>query len=169
MKDKIKKIKVLAMDVDGVLTDGNIIVDSDGREIKIFNVLDGFGIVVAGKAGLKTAIITARFSAPVEFRAKDLRVDKIYQAAFPKIKAYEEMLKEFSVKDSEVCFVGDDLPDVPVLKRVGFAVSVPNAAKGVKEHADYITKKAGGSGAVREVVELILTAQGKWTKVLAAL
>ena len=169
MKAKIKKIKVLALDVDGVLTDGGIIVDSDGREIKKFNVLDGFGIVVAGKAGLKIAIITARVSAPVDFRAKDLRIHKIYQDAFPKTKAYEEMLKEFSVNDSEVCFVGDDLPDVPLLRRVGFAVSVPNAADDVKKYADYVTQRSGGSGAVREVIELILKTQGKWKKVIDSL
>ena len=166
MKAKLKKIKVLAMDVDGVLTDGGIIVDSEGREIKRFNVLDGFGIVVAQKSGLKTAIITARLSAPVDFRAQDLRINKVYQDAFPKIKAYEDMLKEFAVTDDEVCFVGDDLPDLSILKRVGFAVSVPNAAPGVKKYADYVTKKTGGNGVVREVVELILTAQGKWKKVL---
>ena len=168
MKQKIKKIKVLAMDVDGVLTDGGIIVDSDGRETKNFNVLDGFGIVVAQKAGLKTAIITARQSAPVDFRARDLRINKVYQDAYPKTKAYEKMLQEFGVKDENVCFIGDDLPDVSIFKRVGFAVTVPNAAAGVKKYADYVTKKSGGAGAVRELVELILAAQGKWTKVLEA-
>ena len=166
MKDKLKKIKVLAMDVDGVLTDGGIIVDSQGKEIKRFNVLDGFGIVVAQRAGLKTAIITARLSAPVDFRAKDLGIHKVYQDAFPKIKAYEDMLKEFSVKDSDVCFIGDDLPDITILRRVGFAATVPNAAAGVKKYADYVTKKSGGFGAVREVIEMILAAQGKWKKVL---
>ena len=154
------------MDVDGVLTDGGIIVDSKGNEIKKFNVLDGFGIVVAAKYGLKTAIITARMSKPVDFRAKDLRVNKVYQDAFPKIDAYKKMLKAFSVKDSEVCFVGDDVPDLGILKRVGFAVAVPNSASGIKKYAHYITKRRGGEGAIREVIELILGAQGKWEQVL---
>src|SRR3989338_7648592 len=166
MKEKLKKIKVLVMDVDGVLTDSGIIVDSKGGEIKKFNVLDGFGIVIAQKAGLKTAIITARLSKPVGHRAKDLRINKVYQNAFPKSIAYEKMLKEFSVKDNEVCFIGDDVPDLNILKRVGFAVTVPNAASGIKKHADYITQRRGGEGAVREVIELILAAQGKWQKIL---
>ena len=166
VKDKLKKIKVLALDVDGVLTEGGIVIDSSGHEIKVFNVLDGFGIVIAQRAGLKTAIITARRSRPVSFRANDLKVNKVYQDAFPKTHAYEKMLKEFAVKDSEVCFVGDDLPDLPLLKRVGFAVTVPGAAAGIKRYADYVTKRAGGQGAVREVIELILTAQGKWQKIL---
>jgi 3-deoxy-D-manno-octulosonate 8-phosphate phosphatase (KDO 8-P phosphatase) len=166
LKEKLKKIKVLAMDVDGVLTEGGIVIDSDGREIKVFNVLDGFGIVVAQRAGLKTAIITARWSRPVSFRAKDLKINKVYQDAFPKTEAYEKMLKEFGVKDNEVCFVGDDLPDLHIFKRVGFAATVPGAAAGMKRFADYITKTPGGKGAVREVIELILTAQGKWRKIL---
>ena len=166
MKEKLKKIKVLAMDVDGVLTDGSIVVDSHGQETKIFNVLDGFGIVVAQYVGLKTAIITARLSKPVDFRAKDLRINKVYQNAFPKIKAYEKMLQEFSVDDSAVCYIGDDLPDLAVLQRVGFAVTVPAAAREIKRMADYVTKRDAGHGAVREIIELILSAQGKWKKVL---
>ena len=167
MKDRIKKIKVLALDVDGILTDGRIIFDSDGKETKIFNVQDGFGIVFFKRAGFRTAIITARASGVVTLRAKDLGIDKIYQDAFPKIDAYRKMLRAFNVKDDQVCFMGDDWPDLQVLKRVGFAVSVPDAAPEVKKAAHYITKKKGGEGAVREVIELILKTQDKWKKVFA--
>jgi len=162
VKKKLLKIKVLVMDVDGVLTDGRIIVDSHGKEIKIFDVKDGFGLVLLKRAGLKTAIISARRAEAVTARATDLKIEKIYQDARQKIDAYENLLKELSVRDDEVCFMGDDLPDLPVLKRVGFAVTVPNGVAEVKERCDYITKNDGGEGAVREVVELILKAQGKW-------
>src|SRR6185295_10437344 len=103
-KERIMKIKVLALDVDGVLTEGKIIVDSNGDEIKNFDVQDGFGMVLLRKAGIKTAIITARNSRPVDFRAKDLKVDKLYQDAYPKIEFYKRMLKELAVSDEEVCF-----------------------------------------------------------------
>lgn len=168
MNDKIQKIKVLAMDVDGILTDGRIIIDNKGGEIKNFDVQDGFGIVLFQRMGFKTAIISARSAKPTSARAKDLKINKVYQDAYPKIAAYERMLKELKVKDEHVCYMGDDLPDLPVLKRVGFAVSVPNGVTEVQRAADYITKKKGGHGAVREVVELILKIQGKWDKVLAA-
>ncbi len=164
LRKQFKKIKVLALDVDGVLTDGKIIFDSDGKETKIFDVQDGFGLVLLKKAGFKTAIITARGSKVVEIRAKDLNVDKTYVNAFPKIKAYAELLNNFQVQDDEVCFIGDDWPDLQVLKKVGCAVSVPNARPEVKKVADYITKSPGGAGAIREVVELILRAQGLWEK-----
>src|SRR3990167_11180649 len=117
MKQKLEKIKLLILDVDGVLTDGRIIVDDTGKELKNFNVKDGFGLVLLMKKGLKTAIISARFSKAVTARARDLKIHKVYQDAYPKIKAYEALLKSFKVSDDEVCFIGDDLPDVPVLKR----------------------------------------------------
>ena len=166
LKSKIKKIKVLAMDVDGVLTNGKIILNHNGNEVKVFDVQDGFGITVIRKAGIKTAIISARSAGAVSARAKDLKIDKIFQDAYPKTTAYKRLLKELKVKDDEVCFMGDDLPDIVVLKNVGFAVAVQNAAGEVKTHADYVTKNKGGSGAVREIVELILKTQGKWNKFL---
>lgn len=166
MKEKIKKIKLLALDVDGVMTKGDIIYDSEGKEIKIFNAHDGFGIVLIQKAGYKTAILSAKKAKAVTLRAKRLRVNKAYQNAFPKIYAYEKMLKDFNVKDKEVCFVGDDLFDLPVLKRVGFSVAVKNAAPELKRQVDYVTKRCGGDGAVREVIELILKTTGKWKKLL---
>ncbi|MFA5059815.1 MAG: HAD hydrolase family protein [Candidatus Omnitrophota bacterium] len=166
MDKRIKKIKVLALDVDGILTDGRIIFDSRGTETKFFDVQDGFGLVLFKRLGYKTAIITARASKVVALRAKDLNIDKVYQDAYPKMDAYKKMLRHFGVKDNQVCFVGDDLPDLPVLKKVGFAVTVPNGVAEVKKAAHYVTKKSGGKGAVREVIELILKTQGRWPDVL---
>lgn len=166
LKKKIAKIRLVIFDVDGVLTDGRIIVDDNGQEIKNFHVQDGFGIVLLRKAGFKTAIISARATKAVVARANDLKIDRVFEAAFPKTTAYEGLLKEFQLKDEEVCFVGDDLPDLCVLKRVGLAITVPNAVDEVKKVAHYTTKKSGGHGAAREVVELILKTQGKWKAIV---
>ena len=162
MKDALKKIKCVAMDVDGVLTDGRIIIDSKGVETKNFDVQDGFGIVFLKKCGIKTAILSARKSGVIAHRAKDLKIDKVYVGVFPKLSAYERMLKEFKVLDEEVCFIGDDLADLGVMYRCGVSVAVANAVSEVKQIADYVTVRQGGRGAVREVVELILQAQGHW-------
>ena len=162
MRGKLENIKVLVMDVDGVLTDGRIIMDGNGVETKNFDVQDGLGIVFAQMAGLKTAIISARYSDVTAHRAKDLKIDKVFCGVYPKTAAYEQMIKDFGVSDQEVCFVGDDLADLVILKRVGFAVAVANAVFEVKQAADYVTTKFGGKGAVRETVEHILKAQGKW-------
>ena len=162
METALRNIKVLAMDVDGVLTDGKIIVDSNGVETKNFDVQDGFGIVFIRKTGIRTAVISARASGVVKHRAEELHVDKVFTGAYPKTAAYEQMLKDFGVCDEEVCFIGDDLADLVLLKRAGFAVAVANAVFEVKQIADYVSKRRGGDGAVREVVELILNAQGKW-------
>lgn len=150
------------MDVDGVLTDGRIIVDSNGVELKNFDVQDGFGIVFLKKCGIKTAIISARASGVIAHRAKDLKIDKVYVGVYPKTGAYESMLEEFKVPDEEVCFIGDDLADLSIMRRCGVSVAVANAVSEVKQAADYVTIRRGGRGAVREVVELILQAQGLW-------
>ena len=162
MKDALKKIKVVAMDVDGVLTDGRIIIDSNGVESKNFDVQDGFGIVFLKKSGIKTAIISARASGVIAHRAKDLKIDKVYVGVYPKLSAYESMLEEFKVLDEEVCFIGDDLADLSVMRRCGVSMAVANAVSEVKQIADYVTVRQGGRGAVREAVELILQAQGHW-------
>ena len=162
MTDALKKIKCVAMDVDGVLTDGRIIIDSKGVETKNFDVQDGFGIVFLKKCGIKTAILSARKSGVIAHRAKDLKIDKVYVGVFPKLSAYERMLKELKVLDEEVCFIGDDLADLGVMYRCGVSVAVANAVSEVKQIADYVTVRPGGRGAVREVVELILQAQGHW-------
>lgn len=167
LASRIKKIKAFVMDVDGVLTDGKIVFDSDGKETKVFDVQDGFGVVLLKRAGFKTAILTARASAVVTHRGEDLKIDRVYQDAYPKIGAYKNMLTEFKLNDENICFMGDDLPDLQVLKRVGLAVAVSNAALELKKIAHYITKKKGGDGAIREVIELILKTQGKWKKILS--
>ena len=167
LKTKLQKIKLLVMDVDGVLTDGRIVVDAQGKELKFFDVHDGFGLVLLRQAGIKTAILSARSSPAVTARAEDLKIDKIYQDAYPKTSAYERLIRELNCRDEQVCFMGDDLPDLPVLKRVGLAVAVSNAAGELKKIADHVTTRRGGAGAVREVVELILNAQGKWRNIVA--
>ena len=163
---KAKKIKLLILDVDGIMTDGSINIDDQGVELKKFNVHDGFAIVLFRKTGHKVALISARAAKAVEVRAKDLKIDRVYQAAHPKTAAYNELKKEFQLKDDEICFMGDDLPDLGVLKAAGLAVTVPNAAPEAKKLADYTTKHPGGHGAVREVVEIILKAQGHWKNIV---
>lgn len=162
--ERAKKIKLLLLDVDGVLTDGKIIIGNYGDEIKNFDVKDGLGVVLLRKAGLRCAIITARNSRIVKIRAGHLGIDKIYENHY-KIKSLRNIKRRFRVKEEEICFVGDDLIDIPILKRVGFAVTVPNAIKETKDVAHYITQNPGGRGAVREVCEIILKAQGKWEKI----
>jgi 3-deoxy-D-manno-octulosonate 8-phosphate phosphatase (KDO 8-P phosphatase) len=162
MKEALQKIKVIALDVDGVLTDGRIIIDSNGIETKFFDVQDGFGIVFAQKCGLKTAIISARHSGVTKHRAEDLKIDQVYVGIYPKLSAYEQMIKEFGVSSEEVCFIGDDLADLVVMKKSGFSIAPANAVKEIKRVASYVTEKKGGRGAVREAIELILKAQGKW-------
>lgn len=162
MMERAARVKVLILDVDGVMTDGRIIVDDKGVESKNFDVQDGFGLFLLRQTGIKAVIISARASAAVRFRGEDLKIEKIFTGVYPKVSAYEEVLRDFHVTDAEVCFVGDDCVDLVIMKRVGFAVAVANAVAEVKRAAHYVTERPGGRGAVREVVELILNAQGKW-------
>ena len=164
IEERAKKIKLLILDVDGVLTDGSIIYDNFGDEIKCFNVYDGFGMTLLHRAGIKSVIITAKKTRIVEKRAKDMYVSKVY-SDYMKLKLYEKAIKKFRVKDEEVCFIGDDFIDLPVLKRVGLSIAPPEAIEEVKKSCHYITKKNGGKGAVREVIEIILKSQGLWDKV----
>ncbi len=161
--DRLKKIKVIAMDVDGVMTDGRIVYDGEGRELKFFDVRDGFAISKARHQGLKTAVISARGCRAVKARTADLKIDKVYLDEYPKIGAYLKMLKAFGVKDDEVCFIGDDLPDLEIMSRVGFAAAPSNAAPEVRQEAHFVSRLHGGRGAVRDIVEKILHAQGKWS------
>ncbi|MEI7999210.1 MAG: HAD-IIIA family hydrolase [Candidatus Omnitrophota bacterium] len=161
LKERLKKIKVLILDVDGVLTDGGIIIDANGLETKRFDVQDGLGLLLWQKSGYKSAIISARQSPVVAHRAKDLQIDKVFVGAYPKINAYEQILKEWGVEDEEVCFIGDDLTDLGILRRVGFAVAVANGVFETKSIAHFVTTKKGGEGAVREIIELILKAKDK--------
>ncbi|MDP6685965.1 MAG: HAD hydrolase family protein, partial [Candidatus Omnitrophota bacterium] len=137
-----------------------------GDELKCFNVQDGFGMMLLYKAGIKSVIITARKSRVVFRRAQDMHVQKVY-ASHKKFKMYQKAIKRFKVKDEEVCFMGDDLLDLPVIKRVGLAIAPPNAVEEVRNLAHYITKRSGGKGAVREVIEIILKSQGLWEKAIS--
>lgn len=166
--ERAKKIKLLLLDVDGVLTDGRIIYGDYGDEIKNFDVNDGLGMMLIKKAGLKCVIITAKGSRVVAKRARVLKVDKVYSNFHYKIMALGMIMKKFKVEKDEICFVGDDIIDIPILKRIGLAIAVPNATDEVKNTAHYITKKRGGRGAVREVCELLLKSQGKWGSVTRA-
>lgn len=164
--EKAKKIKVLLLDVDGVLTDGRIIYDSSGRDTKFFDVHDGLGVYALKKAGIKTILITAKGSWAISPRARDMQVDAVLENISPKTAVLQKILKKYKVSTEEVCFVADDLVDLCLMKRVGLPIAVCNAAPEIKQAASYITLKHGGRGAVREVTELILKAQGKWEEIL---
>lgn len=160
--NRAKRVKILVLDIDGVMTDGHIVYSVYGDELKFFDVQDGFGITLLARAGIKSVIITAKKSRIVKLRARDMKVAKVYQGYMDKVVAFNKLLRKFRVNPEEVCFIGDDLIDLPVLKRVGFAVAVPNAVEEVKGHAHHITSGSGGHGAVRELCDLILKSQGKW-------
>lgn len=165
LKERILKIKLLIMDVDGVLTDGRIVYGDHGDELKFFDVQDGFGLVMLRRAGIVTVVISANKSRVNQRRSKELHISKIYQNVKDKLKMFEKVAKKFKVSHEEVCYIGDDLIDAPVLARVGFAVAVPNAVEAVKEIVHYVTTRPGGRGAVREVSDLILKTQLKWINV----
>jgi 3-deoxy-D-manno-octulosonate 8-phosphate phosphatase (KDO 8-P phosphatase) len=167
LKSKARKIKLLLLDVDGVLTDGRIIYDSRGQDMKFFDVHDGLGVYLLKSAGIPTVLITAKGSRAIKPRARDMRVDAVLENVFPKSLALDKILKRYQISAQEICFVGDDLVDLSLMKRVGLAVAVFNAASEIKQEAAYITLREGGRGAVREVAELILKAQGKWQEAIS--
>ena len=160
--EKAKRVKVFIVDIDGVMTDGRIIYSGYGDELRFFDVQDGFGITLLNRAGIKTVIITAGKSKIVKHRARDLAIAKTYHGFMDKALAFDDLLKRFKVTPEEVCFIGDDLIDLPILKRAGFAVAVSNPVEEVKKLAHHITANPGGRGAVREICDLILKSQGKW-------
>ena len=163
---RAKRICLVLMDVDGVLTDGHIYLQSqpDGgaTEMKVFSAHDGAGLKLAHRMGLKTGIITGRDSPATTRRAREASVDYVYQGRAEKLGAYEEIVRRAGAADESVAYIGDDLPDLPLLRRAGLAVAVANAVPEVKQAAHYVTTRSGGEGAVREVIELILKSQGKW-------
>jgi len=162
---RAKKIRVLLMDVDGVLTDGHIWLlsrrDGTASEIKGFSAYDGAGLKLARAAGLRTGIITGRESSAVSQRARECELEFVYQGRATKLGPYEEILRAAFASDQEVAYIGDDLPDMPVLAACGLAATVPHAPAAVRELAHYVTARDGGFGAVRDLAELILTAQGR--------
>ncbi|MCL5024566.1 MAG: HAD-IIIA family hydrolase [Nitrospirae bacterium] len=155
-------IKLLVLDVDGVLTDGRIILDNEGNEFKAFHVRDGHGIRMLVKAGIRVAIITGRYSKVVERRARELGITEVYQKCHVKTVAFGEIIAKYGLTESEVAYVGDDIVDVPVMKRAGFAIAVHDATDEAKDHAAMVTEAGGGRGAVREVCDFLLKTAGLW-------
>ncbi len=156
------RIKLLMMDCDGVLTDGRITLLDDGDELKSFHTRDGHGLVLLHRAGLRSGIISGRTAKAVERRARDLGVSIVYQGILDKIATFNELTSSESLDDAEIAYIGDDVTDIPLMNRVGLAVAVADAVTETKAAAHYTTELAGGFGAVREVCELILKAQGHW-------
>ena len=162
IRRKARRIKLLLLDVDGVLTDGGIVVDDKGEEIKRFDARDGHGIRMLIRSGIDVGLLTGRSSRVVEHRAKELGIRMVYQKVFNKIDAYRKIKRKKRITDREVAYVGDDIVDLPVLRRVGLSFMVKDGWEGLRDEVDYITGQKGGRGAVREVVEMLLQAQGKW-------
>jgi 3-deoxy-D-manno-octulosonate 8-phosphate phosphatase (KDO 8-P phosphatase) len=162
---KAKKIKLLILDVDGVMTDGSIILDNEGNEFKRFHVRDGHGIKMLAKAGITVGIITGRKSKVVELRAKELGIKEVYQRVFQKSQVYKRLLKKYNCSDENVAFMGDDVVDQELLKRAGLSAVPADAEEDAKKLADIVTKRKGGRGAVREFIDLILKSSGMWKKV----
>ena len=162
MLSRARRVKLLLMDCDGVLTDGLLWLTEDDDEQKTFHARDGQGISLIHRAGLRTGIISGRKSTAVERRAQDLKMSYVRQYAKDKIKTLDEIVAEAGTSLEECAFVGDDLADIPPMRLVGLAVAVADAAEETKQAAHYVTGTKGGRGAVREVCELILKAQGRW-------
>jgi 3-deoxy-D-manno-octulosonate 8-phosphate phosphatase (KDO 8-P phosphatase) len=163
---KARKIKLLLLDVDGVLTDGRILYDEKGREMKYFHVHDGQGIRWLLREGIRVGFLSGRSSGAVEKRAKELGISFLFQGIEDKMILCKKLLQETKLDSGQVSFMGDDFIDLRLLAKVGFSISVSNGHPLVRKEVDYVTKAAGGSGAVREVSELILKAQGKWESLL---
>lgn len=166
VKRRAKKIRLLLMDVDGTLTNGTVCLqafpDGSVAEMKVFNAHDGAGVKLASIVGLRSGVITGRNSPALTQRAQEMGVEFVFQGQARKMSAYEEIVKRAGVRDEEVAYMGDDLPDLPLFERAGLAVAVADASAEVIGAAHYVTRAKGGAGAAREVVELILKAQGRW-------
>ena len=163
--EKMKMVTLLVLDVDGVLTDGKIIIDDLGNESKNFNVRDGHGLKLLMRSGIDVALLTGRESKVVKYRAAELGIKDVYQGVRDKAKVLSEMLATKGLSGECVAYVGDDIVDIPALRMVGFSVAVADALDYVKANVDYVTVNKGGNGAVREVCEMILIAREKWNDV----
>jgi 3-deoxy-D-manno-octulosonate 8-phosphate phosphatase (KDO 8-P phosphatase) len=158
---RAKRVKMILLDVDGVLTDGSIIYTSDGMEIKIFNSQDGYGITRAMEKGIKVGIVTGRESEIIRRRAEELGVDELVEGAIDKVGPFGRIADKYGLKPEEFCYIGDDILDIPLLKVVGFRAAPSNARQEVKRIVDYVASAPGGHGAVREIIDFILKVQGK--------
>jgi len=159
-------IELLAMDVDGVLTDGTLVINADGSESKCFNSLDGHGIRMWQRAGLKVALISGRASEPTQRRAEQLQIEYVFQDCNDKLSVFEKLLEQLGLAPEKAAYIGDDLTDLPVIRYAGFGVAVANAVDEVKQYADYVTTHPGGRGAVREVIEYVLKNTGRWQQLM---
>ncbi len=166
LRTRCAAIDLLVVDVDGVLTDGGIIYSDDGAELKQFHVRDGSGLKIWQFVGKRAALITGRRSKVVEVRAAELGIDPVIQGAADKMPAYRDLLRIGGWRTEQVCYVGDDVPDLPVLRHCGLAVAVADAIPEVIAEAHYVTRARGGRGAVREAIELILRCQGHWQTIV---
>ena len=162
METRARKIRLLLLDVDGVMTDGRIVYDSNGVETKFFNVKDGLGIKLVQRAGIEVGIISGRGSRVVDDRAAELGIAILYQRAADKLGPYQEILRKLHISDEEVAYIGDDIIDIPIFRRAGLCAAPADAIDDVFPYVHYVTSRRGGWGAVREVCDLILKAQGKW-------
>lgn len=167
LNQRLAKIQLAIFDVDGVLTDGRLYYDNNGNEFKAFHAQDGHGMKQLQQAGIPIAIITARQSALVTKRMSDLGIQYVFQGARDKLSVFEQLISNLSLSADSVCYIGDDLLDLPIMQRCGLAISVPNGYVGVKSRAHYITQASGGKGAAREICDIILNAQGKLDALIA--
>ncbi|WP_020676493.1 KdsC family phosphatase [Geopsychrobacter electrodiphilus] len=167
MQRKAAGIKLLLLDVDGVMTNGQIIYDGAGNELKMFHVRDGHGLKLLQRAGIKVGIITGRSSQVVSRRAAELDIEILYQGALNKLDPYLEIVTQSGLREEQIAYMGDDLIDLPVLRRVGFSATVADADADVRGLVDYVSKFSGGAGAVREICDLLLKAGGHWDEVTA--
>ena len=166
LEDRLKKISVVLCDVDGVLTDGGIVYDNQGIETKRFHIRDGLGIKLWQRAGHRLGLITGRTSHVVQVRAAELGIDIVRQGFEDKLTLVRQLIGDLDVLPEQVCFIGDDLPDLPVLRHVGLAGSVADGAAEVQQTAHLVTERDGGQGAVRELIERLLKAQGRWDELV---
>lgn len=164
---KAKNIKLIIFDVDGVLTDGSLFYGDDGQEYKAFNSRDGHGMKMLQQTGVQIAIITGRTSEVVLHRMKNLKVQHIYQGRLEKLPAFEELINKLGIEPEHVAYVGDDVVDLPIMIRVGLAMTVPGAHDLAKQHAHWITTQPAGAGAAREICEMIMKAQGTYEAAIA--
>ena len=162
LKRRIAPLRLMIFDVDGVLTDGRVIYLDNGIEMKEFDAQDGHGIKLLQRAGIEVALISGRYCAAVEHRAAGLGISRVYQGIKVKLEAYELLLSETGLQEHETGYMGDDLIDIPVMRRAGFAAAVPNGVPHIVPYAHYVTKASGGRGAAREICEMILKGKGLW-------
>ena len=162
LAERCRPIEMLIVDVDGVLTDGGIVYADNGVEVKVFHVRDGSGLKIWQHAGKHAALITGRRSPVVEVRAAELGISPVFQGASEKLAPYRQILDSRNLRPEQVCFIGDDVPDLPVLRNCGLAVAVADACAEARANAHYVTRAAGGWGAVRETIELVLRCQDLW-------